>query len=100
MPDSVKQIPGSRDTLVWGEFDPAYEDRKGMLAYYRRADRNLLILANLKSEPENIEIGCKYRILLDNMNSEDRQADAAHEHTRRHIQLQAWQGMVLELMPE
>jgi oligo-1,6-glucosidase len=97
---ALRKDPDYRETLVWGKFEPVYEDREGLIAYYRRADRNLLILANMKSEPEDIEIDCKYRILLDNMNSEGRQADAAREHTRRNIQLQAWQGMVLELIPE
>ncbi|MBQ6439745.1 MAG: alpha-glucosidase [Mogibacterium sp.] len=97
---ALRKNPDYSETLVWGDLEPVYEEREGLLAYYRRADRTLLILANLKPESENIEIDCKYRTLLDNMNSAGRQADIAQEHTQRHIQLQAWQGMVLELMPE
>ena len=90
---TLRKNPDYRETLVWGEFEPAYEDRAGLLAYYRKADRNLLILANLKSEPEEIDTGCEYRILLDNMNP-----SATQEQAQRLIQLQAWQGVVLELI--
>ena len=89
-----------RETLVWGEFVPAYEEKEGLLAYYRRADRVLLILANLKSETEKIEIEGKYRILLDNMNPFDIRTDITPEQTQRCVQLRAWQGMILEFMPE
>jgi hypothetical protein len=78
--------------LVWGEFEPAYEEKEGLLAYYRRADRDLLILANLKSEPEMIDTGSEYRILLDSMNPSGTQ-----EQTQTRIQLQPWQGVILEL---
>jgi oligo-1,6-glucosidase len=84
-----------RETLVWGTFEPAYEDREGLLAYYRKADRTLLILANLKSEPERIDIGREYRILLDNMDPLNIHKDGAEG--RQSIHLQAWQGAVLEL---
>ena len=92
---ALRKNPDYRETLVWGEFEPAYEDRAGLMAYYRRADRTLLILANLKSEPEEIDIDCEYRILLNNMSSFNADTDIAQKHT---VQLQAWQGMILELL--
>ena len=70
-----------------------YEERKGLMAYCRRADRDLLILANLKSEPETIDVGCEYRVLLDNLNP-----SVTPEQTQTCIKLQAWQGVVLELL--
>ena len=54
--------------------------------------RNLMILANLKSEPEAVDIGCEYKILLDNLDP-----SGSHEQTQQLLQLQAWQGMILEL---
>ena len=75
---------------MWGEFEPAYEEREGLIAYYRSADRRLLILANLKSEPEHIDIGCEYTVLLDNMN-------LLNTYNQRKIELQAWQGVILEI---
>jgi hypothetical protein len=68
------------------------------MAYYRRADRNLLILANLKSEPEKIDINCEHKVLLDNMGPIDKHTDKTQEQTQGCIQLQAWQGVVLELI--
>ena len=88
----LRKDPDYRETLVWGEFEPAYEEKEGLLAYYRRADRDLLILANLKSEPEMIDTGSEYRILLDSMNPSGTQ-----EQTQTRIQLQPWQGVILEL---
>jgi oligo-1,6-glucosidase len=90
---ALRKNPDYRETLVWGEFDPAYEDRKGLMAYYRRADRNVLVLANLKSESEEIDVGCEYRILLDNLNP-----SVTHEQMQGCIHMQAWQGLILELM--
>ena len=87
---ALRKNPDYRETLVWGEFEPAYEEREGLIAYYRSADRRLLILANLKSEPEHIDIGCEYTVLLDNMN-------LLNTYNQRKIELQAWQGVILEI---
>ena len=67
--NALRKDPDYRETLVWGEFEPAYEDREGLLAYYRRSDRILLILANLKSEPEKVDVGCEFKVLLDNLDA-------------------------------
>ena len=90
---ALRKDPDYRETLVWGEFEPVYEERKGLMAYCRRADRDLLILANLKSEPETIDVGCEYRVLLDNLNP-----SVTPEQTQTCIKLHAWQGVVLELL--
>ena len=83
---------------MWGELEPTYEDRKGLMAYFRKADRTLLILANLKAEPEEIDTGCEYRVLLDNMGPFDLGTDRIREQTQQSVDLQAWQGMILELI--
>ena len=93
---ALRKDPGYRETLVWGEFDPVYEDREGLIAYYRRSDRDLLILANLKAEPEEIDVGCEYRILLDNLDPAVTHKDDAQKRTQKCIRLQAWQGVILE----
>lgn len=94
---ALRKDPDYRETLVWGEFAPAFEDREGLLAYHRRADRDLMILANLKSEPETVDVGRGYRILLDNMDPSDMHTDRPQEQAQQSIQLQAWQGVILEL---
>ena len=95
---ALRKDPDYRETLVWGELEPAYEDRKGLMAYFRKADRTLLILANLKAEPEEIDTGCEYRVLLDNMGPFDLGTDRIREQTQQSVHLQAWQGMILELI--
>ena len=97
---ALRKNPDYRETLVWGEFDPVYEDRKGLLAYYRRSDRTLLVLANLKSEPESIDIDREYKVLLDSMDPTDKYTDKTQQQTQRGVKLQAWQGMILEIMPD
>ena len=97
---ALRKNPDYRETLVWGEFDPVYEDRKGLLAYYRRSDRTLLVLANLKSEPENIDFDREYKVLLDSMDPTDKYTDKTQQQTQRGVKLQAWQGMILEIMPD
>ena len=95
---ALRKDPDYRETLVWGELEPAYEDRKGLMAYFRKADRTLLILANLKAEPEEIDTGCEYRVLLDNMGPFDLGTDRIREQTQQSVHLQAWQGMILEFI--
>ena len=58
----------------------------------------MLILANLKSEPEKIDIGCEYRILLDNLDPVITHMDGTRSQTQHSIRLQAWQGVLLELI--
>ena len=93
----LRKDPDYRETLVWGQFEPAYEDREGLLAYHRRADRDLLILANLKSEPEKADVGCGFRILLDNMDPAGARSDTLQDQTQQCLELQGWQGVILEL---
>ena len=93
----LRKDPEYRETLVWGEFEPAYVERKGLLAYNRRADRELLILANLKSEPEKVDVGCGFRILLDNMDPAAARSDTLQDQTQQCLELQGWRGVILEL---
>ena len=105
---ALRKNPDYRETLVWGEFEPAFEDRAGLMAYFRKADRTVLVMANLKSEPERVNIGSGYRILLDNMDplntdpgsTKAQTADSVASENQRSIWLQGWQGVVLELIPD
>ena len=86
---ALRKSPEYFSTFAAGEFSPAFEERKGLLAYCRRGERNLLILANLKSEEETIPLPDSRKILLNNLST------CRIEQSR--IILAGWQGIVLEV---
>ena len=87
---ALRKDPEYRETIVWGEFIPVYEDQEGLLAYRRKGDRDLLILANLKSQTQTVHIDTEYKVLLNNM------VDIRSEHSG--LILEGWQGVILELV--
>ena len=77
------------ETFAAGDFVPAFEDREGLMAYHRKGDKNLLILANLKQEEETVPIPSGSRILLNT-------TDGCRSEEGL-VRLEGWQGLVLEL---
>ena len=59
------------------------------MAYHRKGDKNLLILANLKQEEETVPIPSGSRILLNT-------TDGCRSEEGL-VRLEGWQGLVLEL---
>ena len=47
---SLRKDPTYKETLVWGDFEPLYTEREGLAAFWRRADKKLLVLSNLSDE--------------------------------------------------
>ena len=85
---ALRKSPEYFHTFACGEFRPVFEDQNGLLAYHRTAERDLLILANLKPEKQMVPVSSPYKILLNNM--------ACCEEGKDSILLMPWQGMVLE----
>lgn len=57
-----------KDTLVYGAFEPAYTDMERIMAYYRRGEKQeILVIGNFKKEPGTVLLSREYdRVLLNN----------------------------------
>ena len=86
---ALRRHPDYRETLVWGEFLPEYENIEGLLAYHRKADRDLLVLANMKQGSQTVNICGHCSALINNMDHL-----TADENS---ITLEGWQGVMLEI---
>ena len=90
---ALRKDPGLRETLVYGELIPAFQDVNNLMAYHRRADRDVLVLANLQGEPRTVRLPAPLkRVLLDNLDGV-RVEDGA-------VTLRGWQSAVMELDQE
>lgn len=85
---ALKKSPDYFETLALGDFVPAFEERKGLMAYHRKGGKDLLIMANLKQEEETVPIPPSSRILLNTTDSCRRKEGI--------LILEGWQGIVLE----
>ncbi|MCR4657077.1 MAG: DUF3459 domain-containing protein [Lachnospiraceae bacterium] len=86
----LRKAPEYFNTLAYGDFESAFEERKSLFAYYRKGEKDLLILANLKTEEETVPISLPYRILLKTTDACRTKKDL--------ITLEGWQGIVVELL--
>lgn len=80
-----------KDTIVYGQFIPAFADQKNLMAYYRKSsEKTLLIAANFQVEEQSIHLEHGYKKVLLN-NYPDVQTDG------NGIKLQNYQVLILEL---
>ncbi len=87
---SLRKEPKYFGTFAWGDFEPAWEDRGSLLAYHRKGERHLLVLANLKPEEESVLLPFRCQVLLNT-------AEGCRMENGR-LFLAGWQGIVLELL--
>ncbi len=56
------------DTLIYGEFEPYHREQKNLLAYTRRLDKNIIVIANYQQKPQEVTLpGPAKKILLSNL---------------------------------
>ena len=87
---ALRKSPGYFETFSFGDFVPALEGRKSLIAYHRKGEKELMVLANLKSERETVPIPSGSRILLNTTDG------CCWE--KGLLILEGWQGIVLELL--
>ncbi|SEA83067.1 oligo-1,6-glucosidase [Pseudobutyrivibrio sp. ACV-2] len=57
------------NTLVYGTFEPYMQEQKNLLAYTRKLDKNMLIIANYQNDPQKVVLpSAAKKILLSNTN--------------------------------
>ena len=74
--------------MAYGGFEPLFEDAEGLMAYSRRADRELIVLANLKEESQAVPLQDFGGVLLNNSDELTIADDM--------IILKGWQGVIYE----
>ena len=87
---ALRKDPEYQETVVYGELVPYLEERHNLMSYFRRGDKDLLVIGNYQKEEQTIELpaACK-KVRINNypdMNLTD--------HS---ITLHGYQVLVLEL---
>lgn len=80
-----------KDTFVYGTFEAAYEDMERIMAYYRRGEKqDILIIGNFQAKERIIELpqACK-KVLLNNLEEVCFDGKALH--------LKGYQALILEV---
>ena len=82
--------PEYAETVIYGEVVPYLEDTHNLMAYYRRGDKDLLVIGNFQKEEQTIALpsACK-KVLLNNY------PDVSMNDTS--LTLHSYQALILEL---
>ena len=87
---ALRKNPEYKETVVYGELEPVWEDVHNLMAYYRKGDKNLLVVGNYQKEPQTIELAGECRKVL--INNYDNVAMDGNK-----IELQGYQFLVIEM---
>lgn len=87
----LRKNPEYKDTIIYGKFEEAFSDRHNIMAYYRKGEKQtLLILANFQREEQTLKLPGEIKAVLIN-NYEDIILDGDN------ITLKNYQAVVLEV---
>lgn len=87
---ALRKHPEYKETIVYGALEPAWEDRHNLMAYYRKADRTLLVIGNYQREEQSVTLPAPFRrVLLNNHCSLD--------ETDGTVTLLGYQVLILEM---
>lgn len=99
-PDSVrsfyKQLIALRknaeykETIVYGILEPVWEDRHNLMAYYRKGEKNILVIGNFQKEKQTVELPSAFKkVLLNN--------DSTFKIEENQLFLNGYQAVILEM---
>ncbi len=64
---ALRKNPEYKDTIVYGTLEPVWEERCGLMAYYRKGEKTLLVIGNYQKEEQEILFPNAYKkVLLNN----------------------------------
>lgn len=65
---TLRKNPDYKEAIVYGDTVPVLEDVHNLMAYYRKAEnQTLLVIGNFQTEPRTVELPCRLKkVLLDN----------------------------------
>lgn len=63
----LRKMPEYKETIVYGEFVPVFEDVHNLMAYYRKGEKTLLVIGNYQMEEMDIELSEEFdKVLINN----------------------------------
>lgn len=87
---ALRKHPQYKETAVYGTFEPAWEDTHNLMAYYRKADKTLLVIGNFQKESQSITLPCDIKnVLINNYPEIEKEGNT--------IRLNNYQVLILEL---
>lgn len=87
---ALRKAETYKETVVYGELIPFMEQEENLISFFRKGDKNLLILANFQKEPRQIKMpGTVKGVLINNLDS--------FERNGTEILMKGYQFFVIEL---
>ncbi len=87
---ALRKDPAYKETIVYGTLEPAWRERRNLMAYYRKGERTLLIAGNFQWEKQEITLPSPYKKALLNNDKNIAEDNGT-------ITLQGYQVLVLEM---
>lgn len=87
---ALRKAPEFKETVVYGTLEPYLEEQHNLMAYYRKADKTLLVIGNYQKEEQEVKLPGSYKqVLLNNY------PDFAEKDNM--IKLHGYQVIILEM---
>lgn len=87
---ALRKAPEFKETVVYGTLEPYLEEQHNLMAYYRKADKTLLVIGNYQKKEQAVTLPGSYKqVLLNNY------PDFAEEDNM--IKLHGYQVIILEM---
>ncbi len=87
---ALRKSPEYKETVVYGELTPLWEEQHNLMAYSRKENKTLYVIGNYQREEQSVTLPCAYQKVLLN-NYPDIQADG------NTIRLYGYQVLILEM---
>ncbi len=87
---ALRKSPEYKETFVYGELTPLWEEQHNLMAYSRKENKTLYVIGNYQREEQSVTLPCAYQKVLLN-NYPDIQADG------NTIRLYGYQVLILEM---
>ena len=64
---ALRKHPEYKETVVYGDLEPAWPERHNLMAYYRKGDKTLLVIGNYQRDEQTVTLPANYKkVLLNN----------------------------------
>lgn len=79
-----------KETVVYGKLEPVFEEQHNLMAYYRKADKTLLVIGNYQREEQEVVLTHAYKNVLINNYKDINEKDNT-------IMMHGYQVLILEM---
>ena len=64
---ALRKHPEYKETIVYGDLEPAWPEQHNLMAYYRKGDKTLLVIGNYQWDEQSVILPATYKkVLLNN----------------------------------